>query len=93
MPTVIARNSAAIQIGSNWSNIYSKADASDINIVTERTEPFREGTQRHQDLIELFDDDKWVHTINGSYWKTIDVVKEDFIPDIISRFESENPVS
>lgn len=79
--------------GSNWNNIYSKADASDINIVTERTEPFREGTQRHQDLIELFDDDKWVHTINGSYWKTIDVVKEDFIPDIISRFESENPVS
>lgn len=75
--------------GSNWNNIYSTVDESDINVVSERTEPFRDGTQRHQDLIELFDDDKWVHTINGSYWKTIDVVKEDFIPDIISRFEAQ----
>ena len=75
--------------GSNWNNIYSTVDESDINVVSERTEPFRDGNQRHQDLIELFDDDKWVHTINGSYWKTIDVVKEDFIPDIISRFEAK----
>lgn len=79
--------------GSNWNNIYSTVDESDINVVSERTEPFRDGNQRHQDLIELFDDDKWVHTINGSYWKSIDVVKEQFIPDIISRFESGNPFS
>ena len=79
--------------GSNWNNIYSHVNESDIKVVSERTEPFRDGNQRHQDLIELFDEDRWVHTINGSYWKTIDVVKEQFIPDIISRFESKNPIS
>lgn len=76
--------------GSNWLNIYSTIDSSMVNVVSERTEPFRDGNQRHQDLIEFFDEDRWVHTINGSYWKSIDVVKEQFIPDIISRYEQKN---
>lgn len=40
---------------------------------------------RHQDLVEIFDE-LWLHTINGSYWKKIAITKEDTLPLLIERY-------
>lgn len=73
--------------GSNWSSIYSGLDEQNLHFVSERMESFREGENRHQDQVELFDDDRWVHTINGSYWKKIAVVKEDILEELVRQYE------
>lgn len=73
--------------GGNWPYLYSKMNVDELSFMSVRMENFREGDNRHQDQIELFDDDRWVHTINGSYWKKIDVVKEDILSDLIRQYE------
>lgn len=71
--------------GGNWRNIYSEMDRTTIHFCKERMENFKEGNNRHQDQVEIFDD-MWLHTINGSYWKKIDVKKENVIPDLIKKY-------
>ena len=72
--------------GGNWSDIYSKMNMSEIHFCEERMENFREGNNRHQDQVEIFDD-MWLHTINGSYWKKISVQKENIITELIQKYE------
>ncbi len=72
--------------GGNWPGIYSLMDKSKMRFCSERLENYREGDNRHQDQIEIFDD-SWLHTINGSYWKKICVEKENVIPELINKYE------
>jgi len=74
--------------GGNWKSIYSLMDEDSLRFMTEKMENYREGSNRHQDQVELFDDGRWLHTINGSYWKKIDVVKEKLISELISAYEN-----
>ena len=74
--------------GGNWSSLYSQLDENSLRFMSVKMENFREGTSRHQDHVELFDDGKWVHTINGSYWKRIDVIKEDILNELVSKYET-----
>lgn len=77
--------------GSNWMSIYKAMDESDLVFCSERLERFNLGDEtgddRYQDFVELFDG-QWVHTINGSYWKQIDIRKEGMLKDLICRYES-----
>lgn len=72
--------------GANWYSIYRHLDAQQLHFVSERMENFREGSDRHQDQVELFDDGRWVHTINGSYWKKIAIEKESLLEDLVLRY-------
>ncbi|MCR4813142.1 MAG: hypothetical protein K5867_11185 [Bacteroidales bacterium] len=72
--------------GGFWNDVYSKLDISEIHFCSEKMENFREGDCRHQDQVEIFDE-KWIHTINGSYWKKISIEKENIIPDLIKKYE------
>jgi len=73
--------------GGNWPTIYKNTDEEKVWFVTNYTVNFKEGDNRHQDQLELFDDERWVHTINGSYWKKVDVVKENMLEELIGRYE------
>lgn len=73
--------------GGNWQTIYKDIDIDEVNFITNYTVNFQEGDNRHQDYIELFDDERWVHTINGSYWKKVDVVKENIMVELIAKYE------
>lgn len=73
--------------GGNWYTIYSELDPSQLTFATEYTENFREGGLRHQDQVEIFDK-RWLHTINGSYWKKV-TSKEDMIEGLIDKYEKE----
>lgn len=77
--------------GSNWLSIYKAMDESDLVFCSERMERINLGDEtgdnRHRDFVELFDG-QWVHTINGSYWKQIDIRKESMLKDLIRRYES-----
>ena len=57
--------------GGNWYSLYSQLDREQIIFPNECIEPLREGGDRHGDSLEFFDDKLWLHTINGSCWKTI----------------------
>lgn len=74
--------------GGLWRGLYSKLDRSRIDFCSERMENFKEGGCRHQDQVEIFDE-KWLHTINGSYWKKIEIEKEGIIPDLIKKYEQQ----
>lgn len=73
--------------GGNWYDIYSEMDPSKMFFATEYLENFRDGGLRHQDQVEIFDR-RWLHTINGSYWKKVDS-KEDMIEGLIEKYEQE----
>lgn len=73
--------------GGNWYSIYSKMDPSSLTFVSEYVEDFREGGQRHQDQVEIFDK-RWLHTINGSYWKKVEN-KDDKIEPLIEKYGRE----
>lgn len=75
--------------GGNWKDIYSKMDKSAIRFCEERMDNYREGDNRHQDQVEIFDE-MWLHTINGSYWKKICVKKENILTDLISKYERQS---
>ncbi|MBR3648449.1 MAG: hypothetical protein IKN59_08725 [Paludibacteraceae bacterium] len=51
--------------GGNWPGIYSTLNKADMQFCTERMDNFEEGDNRHQDMVEIFDE-TWLHTINGS---------------------------
>ncbi|MBQ0005998.1 MAG: hypothetical protein KBS57_01150 [Alistipes sp.] len=74
--------------GGNWSSIYSHLDEKGMRFMSEKMENFREGSLRHQDQVELFDDAGWVHSINASYWKKIDIVKEDILEELLRKYET-----
>jgi len=73
--------------GGNWPTIFKNTDKDKVWFITNYTVNYKEGDNRHQDQLELFDDEKWVHTINGSYWKKVDVVKEDMMTELIRKYE------
>ena len=73
--------------GGNWVTMYKDMDEKELKFMENHTVNFKEGDNRHQDQIELFDNEQWVHTINGSYWKKVDVVKENIMEDLIRRYE------
>ena len=72
--------------GGLWKDLYSTMPRDTIAFCSERMENFKEGDCRHQDQVEVFDD-KWLHTINGSYWKKISIEKENIIPELIKKYE------
>ncbi len=71
--------------GGNWKEIYQGLDKKQIAFCTERMDNFEKGDNRHQDMVEIFDE-KWLHTINGSYWKKIAVVKEKFLDTLVAEY-------
>lgn len=71
--------------GGNWYGFYSKLNTANLCFATERMEDFRIGGNRHSDQIEIFDE-KWIHTINGSYWKNVQP-KENLIENILLQQE------
>ena len=71
--------------GGLWKSLFSTIDRDLVSFCSERMENFKEGECRHQDQVEIFDD-KWLHTINGSYWKKIEIEKEGIIPDLIKKY-------
>ena len=71
--------------GGNWYDIYSKLNPNELTFASEYIENFREGGLRHQDQVEIFDK-RWLHTINGSYWKKV-TSKEDMIEELIEKYE------
>lgn len=75
--------------GGNWFSIYRHLDGERLHFVSERIENFREGDQRHQDQVELFDGDRWVHTINGSYWKHVAIEKETLLEALVGNYAQQ----
>ena len=73
--------------GGNWLTIYERLDPRQVHFISNYTVNFQQGDNRHQDQIELFDNEQWVHTINGSYWKKVDVVKENLMEQLIGKYE------
>lgn len=73
--------------GGNWVTLYRSLNESGLKFMSNYTKNYKDGDNRHQDQIELFDDEKWVHTINGSYWKKVAVVKENIMSDLLSQYE------
>ena len=73
--------------GGNWVTLYKNLDESKLKFMSNYTVNFKEGDNRHQDQLELFDDEQWVHTINGSYWKKVSVVKENIMAELLSKYE------
>lgn len=71
--------------GGNWKCIYKHLDKCSMAFCTERIDNFEEGNNRHQDMVEIFDE-KWLHTINGSYWKKVAVVKENILDSLIAKY-------
>lgn len=57
--------------GGNWFPYYSKMDSGSLVFPTDELESFREGDCYEGDLFEFLDHRTWLHTINGSCWKTI----------------------
>lgn len=57
--------------GGNWYELYSKMDRNMLQFPEECIEPLRDGEDRHSDMLEYFDQKRWLHTINGSCWKKI----------------------
>lgn len=73
--------------GGNWVTLYKCLDESELRFMTNYTVNYKEGDNRHQDQLELFDEEQWVHTINGSYWKKVAVIKENIMSELISKYE------
>ena len=73
--------------GGNWPGLFSQVDDSRCAFCSEQIENFRGGGggNRHSDQVEIFDS-RWLHTINGSYWKKVDS-KEELLDGLISEYE------
>lgn len=76
--------------GCNWYGIYSKLDKNSMRFPTEEFDTLRDGGDYHGDTIELYDNKKWIHTINGSCWKAVKPGKELCI---IQKLDSYLPSS
>lgn len=76
--------------GGNWLTMYKNMNENELKFMSNYTVNFKEGNDRYEDKIELFDDEKWVHTINGSYWKKVDVVKKNIMEDLLHKYEAKN---
>ncbi len=76
--------------GGNWPSLLSTLDVSQLQFCKERLEKIgtEGGDNRHQDLVEIFDE-RWLHTINGSYWKKVAIKKENLLDDLIDRYSRE----
>lgn len=72
--------------GGNYGGIYAKTLQAEAKFVTEKVESFAPGNLRHQDQVEIFDN-RWLHTINGSYWKQVES-KEEKIEALIVQYET-----
>jgi len=77
--------------GGNWYDIYSRLNKADIIFPSEKIEPLREGGDRHSDSLEWFDDKIWLHTINGSCWKSVTSGKDSLVRSYLQNLLNLTP--
>ena len=74
--------------GGNWKVLYRGLDTTGMAFCAERMDHIAEGDDRHQDMVEIFDE-RWLHTINGSYWKKVAIEKENILDQLIEKYTAE----
>lgn len=72
--------------GGNWNRFYHLWQLDALRFPTESVEPFREGGARHGDMLEWFDEHKWLHTINGSCWTAVAEGKENVVREVLDGY-------
>lgn len=72
--------------GGNWYRLYKYLDKHKVPVQERVMEPLREGGDWHSDMIQYIDDRTWLHTINGSCWKSVAEGKDLLVRQILLQY-------